>query len=121
MSDDEKITRLPIDYNTQSGDDAPGLKVIRSAPGKGCDHRSYYVKGRGLVPVTYYLREGETEVECGHRHTRVDPMFVLQIMAGEETQWSRARGRYVEEMTRLHKRSRTKCRHCGRMTEISKR
>jgi hypothetical protein len=48
-------------------------------------------------------------------------MFVLKILATEETQWSRARERYMDEMQRLRERSRTKCWHCGKMTEISRR
>ncbi len=48
-------------------------------------------------------------------------MFVLRIMATEENQWSRMRERYLEEMKRLRERSRTKCMHCGAMTEISHR
>lgn len=121
MSDDDKVSRLPVRFKAPPEGEPPFLKVVDRWGGDGCDHRSYYVEGRGFVPVTYYLREGETEVECGCCHTRIDPMFVLRIMATEETQWSRARERYIDEMRRLHERSRTKCEHCGAMTRISRK
>lgn len=121
MSDDN-VSRIPVRFKDPPEGEPPFLKVVdRWGDRDGCDHRSYYVEGRGFVPVTYYLREGETEVECGRCHTRLDPMFVLRIMASEETQWSRSRANYIEEMQRLRERSRTKCWHCGKMTEISRR
>ncbi len=122
MSRDDNIKPLPVKFKKPPGDDPPFLTVINRWGGNdGCDHRSYYVEGRGFVPVTYQIREGETEVECSRCNTRVDPMFVLKIMATEETTWSRTRERYIEEMKRLRERSRTKCWHCGKMTEISRR
>jgi hypothetical protein len=121
MSDDN-VSRIPVRFKTPPEGEPPFLKVVdRWGDRDGCDHRSYYVEGRGYVPVTYYLRDGETEIECGRCHTRLDPMFVLRVMASEETSWSRSRKNYIEEMQRLRDRRRTKCQHCGKMTEISRR
>jgi hypothetical protein len=122
MTDDDNIKKLPVKFKKPPGDEPPFLSIVNRWGDKdGCDHRSYYVEGRGFVNVTYQIREGETEIECGRCHTRVDPMFVLKIMASEETSWSLQRARYIDEMKRLRERSRTKCMKCGYLTEISHR
>ena len=112
------VTPIPIKFKAPPCDDAPMLKVV-SWDGK-CNHR-YAMRDDRMVHASYQIREGETEVECSLCHTRLDPMFVLRILASEETQWHRARQRYIDEMKRLSERSRTKCWHCGQMTEISRR
>lgn len=119
MSDDN-VEPIPVKFKTQEPD-PPMLTVVSmwSSPEGACDHRSYYVDGK-MKPVTYMLREGETEIECGHCHLRLDPMFVLRLLAHEETQWKRHREIYIDEMKRLKERRRTKCFHCGKMTEISR-
>lgn len=119
MSDDN-IKALPVKFKNPPSDDPPLLSVVSRGADRDCDHVHYFADNR-MVPVTYHIREGETEVECGHCHVRLDPMFVLRRMATKETQWSRAREHYIEEMARLSERSRTKCYHCGKMTEISRR
>jgi hypothetical protein len=119
---DDVVTQLPVRFKEPpGGDDRPMLKVVDSYGGSdGCNHRYFFRDGR-MEHVTYLLRVGETEVECGNCHVRLDPMFVLKLMAGEETQWLRSRTRYLDEMRRLKERSRTKCMYCGQMTEISRR
>lgn len=119
MADDDKVRPIGIKFKTPPGEDAPMLTLVTQWAKDGCNHRSYYDDGR-MHAMTYYLRDGETEVECSRCNTRLDPMFVLRILATEETQWSRARERYIDEMKRLRERSRTKCWHCGKMTEISR-
>ena len=57
-------------------------------------------------------------LECGEE---VSPMFVLNRLMSQESQWIRTRERYKDEMKRLAERSRTKCEHCGQMTRISRR
>jgi hypothetical protein len=117
---DDNITPIGIKFKTPPDDDPPMLTVVGQWGKDSCNHRTFYQDGH-TYPVTYSLREGETEVECGHCKTRLDPMFVLRLLAHEETQWLRNRQRYIDEMKRLHERSRTKCWHCGQMTEISRR
>jgi hypothetical protein len=125
MSDsDDKIKPLPVKFKKPPGDEPPFLKVVHY--GGPCNHQWFW---RGdptsadsrMVNVTYLIREGETEVECSNCGTKLDPMWVLRRMATEETQWLRTRERYMDEMKRLRERSRTKCWHCGKMTEISRR
>ena len=72
-----------------------------------------------LVDAHYLIRDGETEVECGLCGERLDPMWVLRRLAGEETRWRQTLERYQEEMQRLAERKKTKCDHCGQLTWIS--
>lgn len=112
--DDDKVKRLPIKFKTPTSDKAM-LKVITSyASSKECNHTDSSIRR-----IQYLLRKGETEVECGACGAKLDPMFVLLILAHKENQWIETRKLYQEEMERLKKRSRTKCQHCGEMTRIS--
>jgi hypothetical protein len=54
---------------------------------------------------------------CGEE---VSPMFVLEQLMNQESQWMRTRAAYQDEMKRLDERSRTKCQHCEKFTRISK-
>ncbi len=67
MSDDN-IKPIPVKFKKPPGDEPPFLKVIHYDD--KCNHRYHFVDdGTGfktrMVNATYYLREGETEVECG--------------------------------------------------------
>jgi hypothetical protein len=59
--------------------------------------------------------------KCKRCGGEVSPMFVLQQLMHAESRWMRTRASYADEMRRLHERSHTKCRHCGKMTRISHR
>jgi len=118
VTDENNVKPIGVRFKQPPGEATVMLEVVDKY--SECNHRRFWT-GSDFQSVTYHLREGETEVECGFCHTRLDPMFVLKIMATEETQWSRNRERYIEEMKRLSERSRTKCFHCGHMTEISRR
>lgn len=113
---DEPI-KLPVRFKKPPSECEPALKVVY---GEKCNHRSFIAADGRLLPVSYLIREGEVEVECGSCRTRLDPMWVLKNLANEESFWSQARARYVEEMKRLGARSATKCQHCGKMTKISR-
>jgi hypothetical protein len=120
---DDNIATLPIRFKKPPEDDAPQLKVVS---GGDCDHRYFFAaNGEGISGrfhhVTYHIREGETEVECGNCKTRLDPMWVLRELANRESRWNQTRLTYQEEMARLRERERTKCDHCGKMTRISRR
>jgi len=60
-------------------------------------------------------------VYCAKCPKTFNPMAVLLEFARQEERWRLARESYQDEMTRLRKRKKTKCDHCGRMTSISKR
>lgn len=117
--DEDNIHKLPIKFKSAPTDET-FLKVVDSHFGTvGCSHRQYVKDGK-IRHVRYLLRDGETEVECSQCGTKLDPMFVLKILAREENSWNETRKRYNEEMKRLGERSRTKCQYCERMTRISR-
>ena len=120
----ENVTPIPVKFKAPPSDsDEPHLKIVTG--GGECNHKSVAVSDRRslavrFVDVQYLIREGETEVECGNCGTKLDPMFVIRHLATKETEWSMLRERYRSEMKRLSERKATKCRHCGRITPISR-
>lgn len=119
-ADDPIVKRLGVKFKEPPTEQDQMLKLVRKYERGECNHDWFFVAGQ-MREVQYLLREGETEVECGHCGTRLDPMWVLKKLAHKETRWDRTRQSYAEEMKRLSERSRTKCEHCGKMTRISRR
>lgn len=124
--DDDKVTKLPVRFKKPPSADGPMLRVIHGFDPGGCNHRWVFrhdpATGRSQkINAQYLIREGDTEVECSLCKTRIDPMFVLRILAVEENHWKETRRHYQAEMQRLNERERTKCQHCGKMTRISRR
>ncbi len=113
---DEKVVKLGVRFKSPPAEDAPILKIVNDWG--TCQHRHWPGTMR---PVSYNIREGETEVECGCCGVRLDPMFVLRTLAGRESQYEENRRRAADVMKRLDERSRTKCQHCDKMTKISRR
>lgn len=105
------VKKLPVKYKEPPHADA--FLVIKSGP--KCGENGYDHIG------PYVVDESQSEVECGACHAKLNPIWVLQRMARKETGWHRTRAAYEEEMKRLTERSSTKCRHCDRMTPISRR
>lgn len=99
------IVQFPKDYKPP----ADGALFLVPAPA-GCLH--YF--GPFEVDVT-----GET-CTCKQCGQKVSVWHVLDNLMKHESRWMRSRQAYLEEMTRLAERRRTKCRRCGEMTEISK-
>ena len=58
---------------------------------------------------------------CLECQADVSPMFVLEHLMHQESQWMQTRAAYQDEMQRLAARARTKCQHCGQITRISHR
>lgn len=119
MSDeDDKVKRLPVRFKMPPSEEGPVLRVVSRFGGQGgCDHRYYPGTMRH---VTYAIREGETEVECGCCAVKLDPMWVLRVLAGQDSQFDRRRDHVLAEEKRLRERQSTKCEHCKRMTKISR-
>lgn len=122
MTDDsDNVRRLPVRHKRPPGADAPILEVVDNfGLGPECDHRWTWRDG-SMAHVTYSVRPGHTEVECGECRTKLDPMWVLIQLAGKESEWARRRAAAAEEFKRLRERKRTKCDNCGAMTRISGR
>ncbi len=117
--DDEKVTPLPVRFKKRP-DGSTILQIVDPFVTGGCGH-IYFERDGEWRQVTYIVRPGETEVECGSCGTKLDPMWVLKQLAGRESNWNRSRQHYREEMARLRARQKTKCEHCGQMTRISHR
>lgn len=121
MSEDDKIKPIGVKFKAPPGEVEPTIKIVGGTwvDRDKCNHNSYYRDGQ-RHEINYLIREGETECECANCGTRLDPMFVLKVIANREGEALRLREIAAREMAKLHERSRTKCRHCGKMTEISR-
>ncbi len=119
LDDEDNVSRLPVRFKQPPNEDGRTLRIVDNRFSQDeCDH--VHVAGQWNRLVTYLIRKGETEVECGGCGTKLDPMFVLALMANAETDWLRTRELYIEEMKRLDERKATKCDRCGHMTRISR-
>ncbi|WP_342049896.1 MULTISPECIES: hypothetical protein [unclassified Cupriavidus] len=88
-------------------EDGPYLKRVLYKP--GCQH------DRG-----FEIDEKLGEVQCLACREKLNPMWVLSQLARIETRWHQQHAQHQQELARLAERSRTKCRHCGEMTPISR-
>ena len=101
---DEKVIYLPVHPRPRE----LTLHVVHFDRARPCTHRD----------VSYGIRPGEADVECCACHARLDPMFVLMELAHMESRWMNARRASIEIRKELEQRTRCKCEHCGRMTNI---
>lgn len=114
----DKVTLHPARFRPRPEGEGPCLHIIEG-PAAPCDHAAVLRDG-ALVEVAYLLREGETDVECSHCGTRLDPMWVLIQMARRESRYRRTVERCHEALQRLDERSKTRCECCGEMTTITR-
>lgn len=98
------IVQLPVKYKPP----VEGRFLLPVEPGK-CSH------WRG--PFTVDIKAGKCI--CRSCNEEVSPMFVLEELMKQESQWMQTRATYQDEMKRLAERSRTKCEKCGEFTRIS--
>ncbi|WP_227461678.1 hypothetical protein [Cupriavidus pauculus] len=98
----------------------PGKKKAPAEQGSYLQIASEFTPGACRHRAGFVFDEKLENVLCKGCGERVSPIWVLRQLAQEETRWHRARETYQEEMKRLAERSRTKCRHCGEMTPISR-
>lgn len=106
---DDNITRFPIKAKKQPNEDRTLVQPFEVARYGECDHPRFIVD------------PAKAEVECAVCSERLNPIWVLTRLAGEDRRMENTRERYREEMARLAERSRTKCQHCGEMTRISRK
>lgn len=106
IPDGTNILELPVKPRA-SADDGPMLQPV---PYSHCNH----------LFATFEIDMDAQKCRCKKCNEEVSPMFVLQQLMKTESRWMRQREAYQDEMKRLAERSRTKCRHCGEMTEISR-
>lgn len=103
MSDD--VVFLPF-KNKRSEDSAPFLV----APTDKCKHYANQ----------FVVNSAAGKCFCKACGEEVSPMLVLERLMQQESRWMENRKKYMDEMERLAKRTKTKCRHCGQLTPISK-
>ena len=112
MSDD--VTKLPVKFKAPPSDERT-LEIVRDVG--HCNH-TFTIDGGKIRHVRYIIDEGAAEVECSACKAKLTPMWVLTKMAHKETQYHETERRYHDSMRRLSERSRVKCEHCNRMTQI---
>lgn len=100
----KNIAQLPVAYKKP----LEGERFLAPVPVGKCSHWG---------PFEIDTKGGQCKcLKCGEA---VAPMYVLERLMHTESQWMRTRAEYQDEMKRLAERSKTKCRKCGQMTEIS--
>lgn len=101
MRDETTIVQLPV---RKKGVPEGPLTVVHGYG--GCQHRHFEVNER------------KAEVTCADCGEKLNPIWVLMLLATEDRvlrdRWAGMRA----EVQLLGKRLRTKCRHCGQMTPV---
>ncbi|UIF90925.1 hypothetical protein [Cupriavidus sp. UYPR2.512] len=108
---DEEVKPTVLSFpgtKKQPAEEGPYLQDVGHRFGE-CQHRAGFVLDDKLDAVI-----------CKGCNEKLSPMWVLRQLASVETRWHRFRETYQDEMKRLAERSKTKCRHCGEMTPISR-
>lgn len=103
----DKITRLPIRKRDTS---ERTLKVVQPWEPDKCSHE--------MPGNTFHVDERAGTVECGRCGQLISPIWVLAQLGHQESYWLRAYQDHVEIIRKLDEKRRTKCRHCGKMTEV---
>jgi hypothetical protein len=109
VADDTNITKLPVRFKPQVPSDKTLVRPWEVGLTGRCIHQQFIVDPE------------KAEVECATCKEKLSPMWVLSYLCTKDTQMHEAAKRYKDEMQRLADRSKTKCRHCGKMTDISRR
>lgn len=105
-SDDDNITRLPVRFQKPPDESRTLFQPWEVGKPSACYHDAFVVD------------EKKDTVECAKCGERLNPMWVLQYLAGRDRNMADSWKRSQEAMHRLQERSRTKCEHCGHMTRI---
>lgn len=115
MSDDDKTCDNVISIKDMKPVERTYERTIiangrRYNPG-ACEHKGPFVVDPKLGTV-----------ECGDCGAMLNPIYVLEVLAGHETYWNmrqRDLSKYIADLNEeIKDRTRTKCTHCGNMTAI---
>lgn len=60
-----------------------------------------------------------TYVECANCGEKLNPVWVLERMIKEASQWKNSLIEYRKIVEKLEKKRRTKCEHCGKFTSVN--
>lgn len=108
---DDNVKKLPVRFKEPVPGERTLVRPYEVMKDGGCSH----------FLTHYIVDEKLAEVECGTCGAKLNPMWVLGQLANMDRRYEEAATRYQEEMKRLSERELTKCRHCGKMTRISRR
>ncbi len=104
--EDDDATKIGIRFKNPASEE----KMLSLVP--------YY---KGCLQHNYVIDSEADIVTCSKCDKTFNPMSVLVDLSKQESLWMRNFERYADEMKRLSGRSRTKCHHCKKMTDISGR
>jgi hypothetical protein len=102
----------------------PGLVSFVNFKAKkpaGDDGHSVQMDVARVKPCTHWsllLDEELSELECATCGAKVNAIWALARFAREESRLVQRRKALVEEQKRWAAQSKTKCRHCGKFTEL---
>lgn len=100
----DNVTKFPLDKKI---DETNKFLVVKKSE---CQHKN------GTFEIDIDLNK----CWCNLCKEEVPPMLALERLAAKESVYMRNHYRYVDEIKRLSKRSRTQCQHCKKMTRISR-
>ncbi len=79
-------------------------------------------KARGELRECQHLHmvvdEKKNIVECDDCGAELNPVWALLRFANEESRWEYERKALAEIKAKIEQKRRTKCRHCGKMTDV---
>ena len=93
-------------YDDSKKDQVVNLKRIRIANG-GCRH------------MRIMIDEQMEFAECGDCHEKLNPMWVLKRYSENESRLSMDIKENKRLLKALEKKIRTKCKHCGKFTDVN--
>lgn len=71
-----------------------------------CDHKQFLIDPK------------QAQVECKDCGTLLNPMWVLERLCSEESRYKRRKKECLDVLQELRKKSKCKCKHCGKFTDI---
>jgi len=107
--DDDKIKILPVKFSKPAPDERTLLHPHEVQSSKCMHYPGHFIIDASLAEVT-----------CADCKEKLNPMWVLQQLAGRDRRFAEAHETYAKQMKRLSERERTKCDHCGKLTRISR-
>lgn len=102
----QNVTKLPVNFRKPPEENRTLLLPWEVGKPKPCYHEAFVVD------------QEKSEVECAKCGEKLNPMWVLSYLAGQDRRMAENHAYAQESMSRLADRSRTKCQHCGKMTRI---
>lgn len=106
MTDDKKITDLSTIRAAKREAEIQLIQVTHQVSTPSCKHSSIRIDAQ------------KAEVECEACGEKLNPVWLLTRMCNEETRYEREWKKYLAILREYKKKSRCKCEHCGKFTNI---